>query len=79
MTELEIIRLRAKLHRLQLSDKAIKTILEDCEANLDTFETASQRIESWMPADPGSMVMQALACGLIAAVLGGTLARLSGI
>ncbi|MGB1623051.1 MAG: hypothetical protein ACPHAS_10335 [Synechococcus sp.] len=79
MTELEIIRLRAKLHRLELPDDAIKRVLEDCETNLDTYETASKRIDAWTPRDPGSLVVQALACGLIAAVLGGTLARIGGV
>lgn len=59
MTELEIIRLRAKLHRLQLPDDAIKRILEDFETNLDTYETASKRIDAWTPSATGSKAAEA--------------------
>ncbi len=79
MTQLEIIRLRAKLHRLDCSEAAIQRFLEDCESNLDTYDSACRRIDQWEIHDPNTMILQAAACGLIAAVLGGTLARIGGV
>ena len=79
MTELETIRLRSKLHRLHLSDKAIQGFIDECEANLETFDSANRIIDAWEPIDPGGFILQALACGLIAALLGGSLARLGGL
>ena len=79
MTELETIRLRSKLHRLNLSDKAIQGFLDECEADLETFDSANRIIDTWEPIDPGGFILQALACGLIAALLGGSLARFGGL
>lgn len=79
MTELETIHLRSKLHRLQLSNQAIQRFLDECDANLETYDSANQIVDAWEPIDSGGFILQALACGLIAALLGGSLARLGGL
>ena len=79
MTELETILLRPKLHRLQLSNQVIQRFLDECDANLETYDSANRIVDAWEPIDSGGFIFQALACGLIAALLGGSLARLGGI
>ena len=77
MTETELNRLRAKLRRLDLNEAAINSCLHQFEADLETFASASRVIDSWERPDPSQTVLQALACGLIAAVLGGWFASVS--
>ena len=77
MTETELNRLRAKLRRLDLTEAAINSCLHQFEADLETYASASRVIDSWERPDPSQTVLQALACGLIAAVLGGWFASVS--
>ena len=77
MTETELNRLRAKLRRLDLAEAAINSYLHQFEADLETYASASRVIDSWERPDPSQTVLQALACGLIAAVLGGWFAFVS--
>tara|TARA_B100001057_G_scaffold362287_1_gene364836 strand:+ start:109 stop:342 length:234 start_codon:yes stop_codon:yes gene_type:complete len=77
MTETELNRLRAKLRRLDLNEAAINSCLHQFEADLETYASASRVIDSWERPDPSQTVLQALACGLIAAVLGGWFAFVS--
>ena len=77
MTELERNRLRAKLRRLAFTDAAIAACLQKLEANLETYASASRIIDRWEKPDPSQTVMQALSCGLIAALLGGWIASVS--
>ena len=77
MTEIERLRLRAKLRRLDLTDAAITAYMQKLEANLETYASASRIIDRWEKPDPSQTVLQALACGLIAAVLGGWFASVS--
>ena len=77
MTELERNRLRAKLRRLDFTDAAIESYLQKLEANLETYASASRIIDRWEKPDPSQTVMQALSCGLIAALLGGWIASVS--
>ena len=79
MTEVETIKLRAKLRRLSWSDEAIDRQLNHWNVELETFESASTIIDGWIPRDPGPFMLQALACGVIAAVLGGSIARWTGL
>ena len=79
MTELETIRLRSKLQRLQLSNQAIQRFLDECDANLKTYDSVNRIVEALEPIDSGGFILQALACGLIAALLGGSLARLGSL
>ena len=77
MTELERNRLKAKLLRLDFTDAEITACLQKLEANLETYASASRIIDRWEKSDPSQTVLQALACGLIAAVLGGWFASVS--
>ena len=77
MTETERNRLRAKLRRLDFTEEAITVCLQELEADLETYTSASRIIDRWEKPDPSQTVLQALACGLIAAVLGGWFASVS--
>lgn len=77
MTETERNRLRAKLRRLDFTEEAITVCLQELEADLETYASASRIIDRWEKPDPSQTVLQALACGLIAAVLGGWFASVS--
>ena len=79
MTVLETINLRSKLQRFQLSNRAIQWFLDECDANLETYDSANRTVDAWEPIDSGGFILQALACGLIAALLGGSLARLGSL
>ena len=50
---------------------AIDRTLRQFQADLETFDSASQIIDRLERENPQQKVLQALACGLIAAVLGG--------
>ena len=71
MTEIERNRLRARLRRLAFTEMAIDSTLREFQADLETFDSASQIIDRLERDNPQQKVLQALACGLIAAVLGG--------
>ena len=71
MTEIELNRLRAKLRRLAFTEEAIDRTLRRFQRDLETFAAASRIIEGLERENQEQQVLQALACGLIAAVLGG--------
>ena len=77
MTEIELNRRRAKLRRLAFTEVAIDRILRRFQRDLETFDSASRIIEGLERENPEQQVLQALACGLIAAVLGGWFATVS--
>ena len=77
MTEIELNRLHAKLRRLTFTEEAIDRTLRRFQRDLETFESASRIIEVLEREKPEQQVLQALACGLIAAVLGGWFATVS--
>jgi hypothetical protein len=71
LTEIERNRLRARLQRLAFTEVAIDRILRRFQRDLETFDSASRIIERMERENPVQTMLQALACGLIAAVLGG--------
>ena len=71
MTEIERNRLRARLQRLAFTEEAIDRTLRRFQRDLETFTSASRIIDRLERDDPAQTMLQALACGLIAAVLGG--------
>ena len=77
MTEIELNRLRAKLRRLEYTEEAIDRTLRRFQRDLETFASASRIIEGLERDNPEQQVLRALACGLIAAVLGGWFATVS--
>ena len=74
MTEIERNRLRARLRRLAFTEEAIDRTLRRFQRDLETFTSASRIIDRLERDDPAQTMLQALACGLIASVLGGWLA-----
>ena len=54
-----------------LDDQFIERYLEKLIRNKEPFVTASKAIDRWERKDSGQFVLQALACGLIAALAGG--------
>ena len=74
MTEFERNRLRARLRRLDFTEEAIDRTLRRFQRDLETFTSASRIIDRLERDDPAQTMLQALACGLIASVLGGWLA-----
>ena len=74
MNQFEVNRIRAKLRSLNLDDQFIELYINKLIRNKEPFVTASKVIDRWDKNDSGQFVLQALACGLIAALAGGWLA-----
>ncbi len=71
MNQFEIDQIRSKLRRLELDDHFIERYIDKLIRNKEPFVTASKAIDRWDKKDSGQFVLQALACGLIAALAGG--------
>ena len=71
MNQFEINKIRSKLRRLDLDDQFIELYINKLIRNKERFVTASKSIDRWEKKDSGQFVLQALACGLIAALAGG--------
>ena len=74
MNQFEINKIRSKLRRLDLDDQFIELYINKLIRNKEPFVTASKSIDRWEKKDSGQFLLQALACGLIAALAGGWLA-----
>ena len=59
------------MRKLNLDDEFINLYVNKLIRNREPYVTASKTIERWEKRDSGQFVLQALACGLIAAVVGG--------
>ena len=71
MNQFELNQIRSKLRRLELDDQFIALYIEKLIRNKEPFVTATKTIDRWDKKDSGQFVLQALACGLIAALAGG--------
>ena len=71
MNQFEIDQIRSKLRRIELDDHFIERYIDKLIKNKEPFVTASKAIDRWDKKDSGQFVLQALACGLIAALAGG--------
>lgn len=71
MSQFEVNQIRSKLRRLDLDDQFIERYIDKLIRNKETFVMASKVIDRWDKKDSGQFVLQALACGLIAALAGG--------
>ena len=71
MNQFELNQIRSKLHRLDLGDQFVERYIDKLTRNKESFVTASKAIDRWDKKDSGQFVLQALACGLIAALAGG--------
>ena len=71
MNQFELNQIRSKLRRLELDDQFIERYIDKLIRNIEPFVTASKAIDRWEKKDSDQFVLQALACGLIAALAGG--------
>ena len=71
MNQFELNQIRSKLRRLELDDQFVERSIDNLIRNKESLVTASKAIDRWDKKDSGQFVLQALACGLIAALAGG--------
>ena len=71
MNQFELNQIRSKLRRLELDDQFIERYIDKLIRNKEPFVTSYKAIDRWEKKDSGQFVLQALACGLIAALAGG--------
>ena len=71
MNQFELNQIRSKLRRLDLDDQFIERYIDKLIRNKEPFFMASKVIDRWEKEDSGQFVLQAFACGLIAALVGG--------
>jgi len=74
MNQFEINQIRSKLRKLDFDEKFIELYMNKLIRNKEPFVTASKAIDRWEKKDPEQFVLQALVCGLIAALAGGLFA-----
>ena len=71
MNQFEINQIRSKLRKLELDDQFIELYVNKLIRNKEPFITALKVIDRWEKKDASQFVLQALVCGLIAALAGG--------
>lgn len=71
MNQYEVNRIRSKMRKLNLDDEFIDLYVNKLIRNREPYLMALKTIDRWEKRDTGQFVLQALACGLIAAVVGG--------
>ena len=71
MNQYDVNRIRSKMRKLNLDDEFIDLYVNKLIRNREPYVMASKTIDRWEKRDSGQFVLQALACGLIAAVVGG--------
>jgi len=74
MNQFELNRIASKLRKLDLDEAFVEAYLEKLRRNNESFATASKLIDRWEKKSSGQFLLQALTCGLIAALAGGWLA-----
>ena len=77
MKQVEVNQLRAKLHRLDLSDEFIARYIQKLQDNGESYKVACKTIDRWEKPDSSQFVLQALVCGFAAAIMGGWFAMVS--
>ena len=76
MNQFEINQIKSRLRRLELSEEFVDQYVHKIQINCESYAMAVKTIDRWKKEDSRDVVAQVLACGLIAAVLGGFLATL---
>ena len=76
MNQFEINQVKSRLRRLELSEEFVDQYVHKIQANCESYAMTCKTIDRWQKQDSREVVSQVLACGLIAAVLGGFLATL---
>ena len=76
MNQFETNRIKSRLRRLELSEEFVDQYVRKLQVNCESYQIACKTIDQWQKKDSREVVSQVLACGIIAAVLGGFLATL---
>ena len=76
MNQFETNRIKSRLRRLELSEEFVDQYVHKLQVNCESYQIACKTIDQWQKKDSREVVTQVLACGIIAAVLGGFLATL---
>ena len=76
MNQFEINQIKSRLRRLDLSEDFVTQYVHKLQVNCESYAMACKTIDRWKKEDCSETVSQVLACGVIAAVLGGFLATL---
>ena len=76
MNQLETNQIKSRLRRLELSEEFVDQYVHKLQENCESYQMACKTIDKWKKQDSREIVSQVLACGIIAAVLGGFLATL---
>ena len=76
MNQFEINQIKSRLRRLYLSEDFVTQYVNKLQVNCESYAMACKTIDRWKKEDCSETVSQVLACGVIAAVLGGFLATL---
>ena len=71
MNQFELNQIRSKLRRLDLDDQFVERYIDKLTRTKEPFVTACKAIDRWDKKESVQFVLQALACGLIAALAGG--------
>ena len=76
MNQFETNQIKSRLRRLELSEEFVDQYVHKLQVNCESYQMACKTIDQWHKQDSRELVTQVLACGMIAAVLGGFLATL---
>jgi hypothetical protein len=76
MNQFEINQIKSRLRRLDLSEDFVDRYVHKLQVNCESYAMTCKTIDRWKKEDSRDLVEQVLACGFIAAVLGGFLATL---
>ena len=76
MNQFETNQIKSRLRRLELSEEFVDQYVHELQVNCESYRMACKTIDQWQKKDSREVVSQVLACGIIAAVLGGFLATL---
>ena len=76
MNQFDTNRIKSRLRRLELSEEFVDQYVHKLQVNCESYQIACKTIDQWQKKDSREVVSQVLACGIIAAVLGGFLATL---
>ena len=76
MNQFETNRIKSRLRRLELSEEFVDQYVHKLQVNCESYQIACKTIDQCQKKDSREVVSQVLACGIIAAVLGGFLATL---
>ena len=76
MNQFETNQIKSRLRRLELSEEFVNQYVHKLQVNCESYQMACKTIDQWQKKDSREVVSQVLACGIIAAVLGGFLATL---